>query len=145
MAKAAAAASPTKGKGKGAKEKKVKVKKVKRNVPRAILHVKSTFNNTIVTVTDLNGDTLAWDSSGSMGFKGSRKGTPFAAQRAGENVAEKVKKMGVREVEVRVQGPGAGRESAVRAIQQRGIDVKSIEDVTPLPHNGCRPKKKRRV
>src|SRR5690606_18258718 len=131
--------------GKGAKEKKVKVKKVKRNVPRAILHVKSTFNNTIVTVTDLNGDTLAWDSSGSMGFKGSRKGTPFAAQRAGENVAEKVKKMGVREVEVRVQGPGAGRESAVRAIQQRGIDVKSIEDVTPLPHNGCRPKKKRRV
>lgn len=131
--------------GKGAKEKKVKVKKVKRNVPRAILHVKSTFNNTIVTVTDLNGDTLAWDSSGSMGFKGSRKGTPFAAQRAGENVAEKVKKMGVREVEARVQGAGAGRESAVRAVQQRGIDVKSIEDVTPLPHNGCRPKKKRRV
>ncbi|MCB9893781.1 MAG: 30S ribosomal protein S11 [Planctomycetes bacterium] len=138
MAKAAAP-------GKGGKEKKVKVKKVKRNVPRAILHVKSTFNNTIVTVTDLNGDTLAWDSAGSMGFKGSRKGTPFAAQRAGENVAEKVKKMGVREVEVRVQGAGAGRESAVRAIQQRGIDVKSIEDVTPLPHNGCRPKKKRRV
>ncbi|MCA8915945.1 MAG: 30S ribosomal protein S11 [Planctomycetes bacterium] len=141
---AKAAASTAKG-GKGAKEKKVKVKKVKRNVPRAILHVKSTFNNTIVTVTDLNGDTLAWDSAGSMGFKGSRKGTPFAAQRAGENVAEKVKKMGVREVEVRVQGAGAGRESAVRAIQQRGIDVKSIEDVTPLPHNGCRPKKKRRV
>ena len=131
--------------GKGAKDKKVKVKKIKRNVPRAILHVKSTFNNTIVTVTDLNGDTLAWDSSGSMGFKGSRKGTPFAAQRAGENVAEKVKKMGVREVEARVQGAGAGRESAVRAVQQRGIDVKSIEDVTPLPHNGCRPKKKRRV
>lgn len=130
---------------KGGKEKKVKVKKIKRNVPRAVLHVKSTFNNTIVTVTDLNGDTLAWDSAGSMGFKGSRKGTPFAAQRAGENVAEKVKKMGVREVEVRVQGPGAGRESAVRAIQQRGIEVKSIEDVTPLPHNGCRPKKKRRV
>jgi small subunit ribosomal protein S11 len=143
MAKAAAAQAS--GKGKGAKEKKVKAKKIKRNVPRAILHVKSTFNNTIVTVTDLNGDTLAWDSAGSMGFKGSRKGTPFAAQRAGENVAEKVKKMGVREVEVRVQGPGAGRESAVRAIQQRGIDVKSIEDVTPLPHNGCRPKKKRRV
>ncbi|MCA8917798.1 MAG: 30S ribosomal protein S11 [Planctomycetes bacterium] len=141
MAKQAAG----KGGSKGGKDKKVKVKKIKRNVPRAILHVKSTFNNTIVTMTDLNGDTLAWDSSGSMGFKGSRKGTPFAAQRAGENVAEKVKKMGVREVEVRVQGPGAGRESAVRAIQQRGIDVKSIEDVTPLPHNGCRPKKKRRV
>lgn len=127
------------------KDKKVKVKKVKRNVPRAILHVKSTFNNSIVTITDLNGDTLAWDSSGSMGFKGSRKGTPFAAQRAGENVAEKVKKMGVREVEARVQGAGAGRESAVRAVQSRGIDVRSIEDVTPLPHNGCRPKKKRRV
>jgi small subunit ribosomal protein S11 len=143
---APAAAAPEKGKGKSAKgEKKVKVKKIKRNVPRAIIHVKSTFNNTIVTVSDLNGDTIAWDSAGSMGFKGSRKGTPFAAQRAGENVAEKVKKMGVREAEVRVQGPGAGRESAVRALQQRGIDVKSIEDVTPLPHNGCRPKKKRRV
>jgi small subunit ribosomal protein S11 len=145
---AAPGAAPAKEGGRGAKgvkEKKVKVKKIKRNVPRAIIHVKSTFNNTIVTVSDLNGDTIAWDSSGSMGFKGSRKGTPFAAQRAGENVAEKVKKMGVREAEVRVQGPGAGRESAVRAIQQRGIDVKSIEDVTPLPHNGCRPKKKRRV
>ncbi|MCF6227553.1 MAG: 30S ribosomal protein S11 [Planctomycetes bacterium] len=128
------------------KDKKPKKKAIKRNVPRAIMHVKSTFNNTIVTITDLNGDTLAWDSSGSMGFKGSRKGTPFAAQRAGESVAEKVKKMGVREVEVRVQGAGAGRESAVRGIQGRGgIDVKSIEDVTPLPHNGCRPKKKRRV
>jgi small subunit ribosomal protein S11 len=144
-APAGATSAPEKGKGKGRGDKKVKVKKIKRNVPRAIIHVKSTFNNTIVTVSDLNGDTIAWDSAGSMGFKGSRKGTPFAAQRAGENVAEKVKKMGVREVEVRVQGPGAGRESAVRAIQQRGIDVKSIEDVTPLPHNGCRPKKKRRV
>jgi small subunit ribosomal protein S11 len=143
---APAATAPEKGKGRPAKgEKKVKVKKIKRNVPRAIIHVKSTFNNTIVTVSDLNGDTIAWDSAGSMGFKGSRKGTPFAAQRAGENVAEKVKKMGVREAEVRVQGPGAGRESAVRALQQRGIDVKSIEDVTPLPHKGCRPKKKRRV
>ncbi|MCC6574508.1 MAG: 30S ribosomal protein S11 [Planctomycetes bacterium] len=131
--------------GKEGKEGKVKVKKVKRNVPRAIVHVKSTFNNTIVTITDLNGDTLAWDSAGSMGFKGSRKGTPFAAQRAGENVADKSKKMGVREVEVRVQGAGAGRDSAVRALQASGIEVKSIEDVTPLPHNGCRPKKRRRV
>jgi small subunit ribosomal protein S11 len=139
MAKQAAAA-----KG-GGKVKEKKAKKIKRSVPRALVHVKSTFNNTIVTVTDLNGDTIAWDSAGSMGFKGSRKGTPFAAQRAGENVAEKVKKMGVREVDVRVQGPGAGRESAVRAMQQRGVDVKSIEDVTPIPHNGCRPKKKRRV
>jgi small subunit ribosomal protein S11 len=148
MAKDQATAAPTKpGKsGKPGKEsKEKKAKKVKRNVPRAVVHVKSTFNNTIVTVTDLNGDTIAWDSAGSMGFKGSRKGTPFAAQRAGENVAEKVKKMGVREVDVRVQGPGAGRESAVRALQQRNIDVKSIEDVTPIPHNGCRPKKKRRV
>ncbi len=110
-------------------------------MPRAIAHVKSTFNNTIVTITDLNGDTLAWDSAGSMGFKGSRKGTPFAAQRAGENVADKAKKMGVREVECRVQGPGAGRDSACRALQASGIEVKSIEDVTPLPHNGCRPKK----
>lgn len=145
MAKQAATATkPAKG-GKGGKVKEKKVKKIKRSVPRALVHVKSTFNNTIVTVTDLNGDTIAWDSAGSMGFKGSRKGTPFAAQRAGENVAEKVKKMGVREVDVRVQGPGAGRESAVRAMQQRGVDVKSIEDVTPIPHNGCRPKKKRRV
>ncbi|MCC6465892.1 MAG: 30S ribosomal protein S11 [Planctomycetes bacterium] len=128
----------------GSKEKKA-ARKIKRNVPRAVVYVKSTFNNTIVTVTDLNGDTIAWDSAGSMGFKGSRKGTPFAAQRAGENVAEKIKKMGVREVEVLVQGPGAGRESAVRSMQGRGIEVKSIEDITPLPHNGCRPKKKRRV
>ncbi|MBK8208441.1 MAG: 30S ribosomal protein S11 [Planctomycetes bacterium] len=150
MAKAATAEAPAGGKPAGAADAKAdakekKAKKAKRTVPRAIVYVKSTFNNTIVTVTDLNGDTLAWDSAGSMGFKGSRKGTPFAAQRAGENVAEKVKKIGVREVEVRVQGPGAGRESAVRALQQRGIDVKSIEDVTPIPHNGCRPKKKRRV
>lgn len=147
-AKEGAAAKPPEtgaGAAKEGKEAKTKAKKVKRNVPRAIVHVKSTFNNTIVTVTDLNGDTLAWDSAGSMGFKGSRKGTPFAAQRAGENVADKSKKMGVREVEVRVQGAGAGRDSAVRALQASGIEVKSIEDVTPLPHNGCRPKKRRRV
>ena len=131
--------------GKEGRESKVKVKKIKRNVPRAIAHVRSTFNNTIVTITDLNGDTLCWDSAGSMGFKGSRKGTPFAAQRAGETCADKAKKMGVREVECRVQGPGAGRDSACRALQASGIEVKSIEDVTPLPHNGCRPKKKRRV
>ncbi len=137
--------SASKEGGKEGKESKVKVTKQKRNVPRAIAHVKSTFNNTIVTITDLNGDTLAWDSAGSMGFKGSRKGTPFAAQRAGENVADKAKKMGVREVECRVQGPGAGRDSACRALQASGIEVKSIEDVTPLPHNGCRPKKRRRV
>lgn len=144
-AKEAAAAPAAAKEGGPAKEAKVKVKKAKRNVPRAIAHIKSTFNNTIVTITDLNGDTLAWDSAGSMGFKGSRKGTPFAAQRAGENVADKAKKMGVREVECRVQGPGAGRDSVCRALQASGIEVKSIEDVTPLPHNGCRPKKRRRV
>lgn len=152
MAKQAEGAAPAapapagkEGGSRDAASKDKKARKIKRNVPRAVVYVKSTFNNTIVTVTDLNGDTIAWDSAGSMGFKGSRKGTPFAAQRAGENVAEKVKKMGVREVEVLVQGPGAGRESAVRAMQGRGIEVKSIEDITPLPHNGCRPKKKRRV
>lgn len=140
-----AAAAPAAKEGGASKDAKVKVKKAKRNVPRAIAHIKSTFNNTIVTITDLNGDTLAWDSAGSMGFKGSRKGTPFAAQRAGENVADKAKKMGVREVECRVQGPGAGRDSVCRALQASGIEVKSVEDVTPLPHNGCRPKKRRRV
>ncbi len=141
-----AAGAKDAGAGKeGGKEPKVKVKKAKRNVPRAIAHIKSTFNNTIITITDLNGDTLCWDSAGSMGFKGSRKGTPFAAQRAGENVADKAKKMGVREVECRVQGPGAGRDSACRGLQSSGIEVKSVEDVTPLPHNDCRPKKRRRV
>ena len=141
MAKQAAAGAPAKG----AKEKKVKVKKVKRNVPRAILHVKSTFNNTIVTMTDLNGDTLAWDSAGSMGFKGSRKGTPFAAQVAAQSAGNQAKDMGMRSVDVEVRGPGSGRESAIRALQASGIDIKSIRDVTPIPHNGCRPRKRRRV
>jgi small subunit ribosomal protein S11 len=105
----------------------------------------STFNNTVITVTDRNGDVLAWASAGSVGFKGSRKSTPFAAQRAAEISAERAQKFGIREVEVRVKGPGSGRESAIQALAQGGLLIKSIEDVTPLPHNGCRPRKKRRV
>ena len=120
-------------------------RRVRRSVTVAVAHIKSTFNNTVVTIADLNGDTLCWASAGTMGFKGSRKSTPFAAQRAAEVVAEKAQKMGVRAVEVRVKGPGSGRESAIRALQAAGLDIKSIEDVTPLPHNGCRPRKKRRV
>jgi small subunit ribosomal protein S11 len=120
-------------------------KKVKRNVAKGIVHVKASFNNTIVTITDANGETLAWDSAGTVGFKGARKSTPFAAQRAAEQCAIKVRKMGVSEVEVRISGPGSGRESAVTALQAAGLRISSIEDVTPLPHNGCRPAKKRRV
>jgi small subunit ribosomal protein S11 len=120
-------------------------KRIRRSVTVAIAHIKVTFNNTVVTIADLNGDTLCWASSGTLGFKGSRKSTPFAAQRAAESAAEKAQKMGVRQVEVRIKGPGSGRESAVRALQAAGLEIKSIEDVTPLPHNGCRPRKKRRV
>jgi small subunit ribosomal protein S11 len=120
-------------------------KKVRRNVPRAVVHVLASFNNTIVTFADPNGETLCWDSAGTIGFKGSRKSTPFAAQRAAERAAEKALKMGVREVDVRVKGPGTGRESAIRSLQARGLKIRAIEDVTPLPHNGCRPRKRRRV
>ena len=120
-------------------------RKVKRNVVKGIAHIKATFNNTIITITTPGGETLCWDSAGTIGFKGSRKSTPFAAQRAAENVADKAKKLGIREVEVRVKGPGSGRESAITALQAAGITIKSIEDVTPLPHNGCRPPKRRRV
>ena len=105
----------------------------------------ASFNNTIVTFADPNGETLCWDSAGTIGFKGSRKSTPFAAQRAAERAAEKALKMGVREVDVRVKGPGTGRESAIRSLQARGLKIRAIEDVTPLPHNGCRPRKRRRV
>ncbi len=121
------------------------VKKIKKLVPKAVAHIQASFNNTIITITDLNGDTLCWASSGTIGYKGSRKSTPFAAQKAAESAAEKAQKYGVREVEVKVNGPGAGREGAIRALQMSGLDVKMIEDVTPLPHNGCRPRKKRRV
>jgi len=122
-----------------------KVKKVRRGVAKAVAHVKATFNNTLVTITDGNGDVLCRDSAGTMGFKGSRKSTPFAAQRAAENAASKARKMGVVEVEVRVNGPGSGRESAISALQAAGLKIVSIEDVTPIPHNGCRPRKRRRV
>lgn len=120
-------------------------KKVKRHVSRAVAHITATFNNTTVTITDLNGDVLCWATAGTVGFKGSRKSTPFAAQRAAETCAEKAAKFGVREMEVRVKGPGSGRESAITGLQTAGISIKAIEDVTPLPHNGCRPPKKRRV
>ena len=122
-----------------------KKKKTRRNVGRAIAHVKASFNNTIVTVTDANGQVIAWDSAGTIGYKGSRKSTPYAAQRAAQKVSEKIRKMGVVELEVLVKGPGSGRESAIRSLAGSGIEVKSIEDRTPLPHDGCRPRKRRRV
>ena len=124
---------------------KSKKKKARRNVTRGVAHIQSTFNNTIVTITDSTGDVLCWASSGTVGFKGSRKSTPFAAQRAAEVCADKATKFGLKEIEVKVKGPGSGRESAVTALQQAGLHVKAIEDVTPLPHNGCRPPKRRRV
>jgi small subunit ribosomal protein S11 len=124
---------------------KVKKKKIRRNVNKGIAYIKASFNNTIVTMTDAAGDVICWATAGTVGFKGSRKSTPFAAQRAAETVAEKASKVGVREVEVRVKGPGAGRESAITGLQASGMSIKSIEDVTPLPHNGCRPPKRRRV
>lgn len=124
---------------------KAKKKRVRRNVIRGIAHIKATFNNTIVTMSDVNGEVLCWATAGTSGFKGSRKSTPFAAQRAAETVAEKSAKMGMKEIEVRVNGPGSGRESAITGLQSSGITVRSIEDVTPLPHNGCRPRKRRRV
>jgi len=124
---------------------KSKRRKVRRNVTRAVAHIKATFNNTTVTITDLNGDVLCWATAGTSGFKGSRKSTPFAAQRAAETCAERAAKFGVKEIEVRVKGPGSGRESAITGLQSSGITIRAIEDVTPLPHNGCRPPKRRRV
>ncbi|MCE5327850.1 MAG: 30S ribosomal protein S11 [Planctomycetaceae bacterium] len=122
-----------------------KSKKAKRSVAKGIVHVKATFNNTLVTITDMDGEVLVTESAGTVGFKGSRKSTPFAAQRAAEQAAGKARKMGLNEVEVRVKGPGSGRESAVTSLQAAGLRIISIEDVTPIPHNGCRPRKKRRV
>jgi small subunit ribosomal protein S11 len=127
-----------------ADDKKAK-KGAKKNVTKAVAHIKASFNNTIITFTDKAGGALCWRTAGAIGYKGSRKSTPFAAQRAAEEVAIAAKKMGVREIDVRVNGPGSGRESAIRALKASGLDIRSIEDVTPLPHNGCRPKKKRRV
>src|SRR6201993_11747 len=126
-------------------KKKSFKKKEKRTVPTGLVHVQASFNNTIITITDPVGNVLAWSSSGSLGFRGSRKGTPFAAQQASLTAANKTKEYGLRFVEVRVSGPGAGRESAVRALATVGIEVKSIKDRTPIPHNGCRPPKRRRV
>jgi len=120
-------------------------KKVRKGVTRGIAFVSSTFNNTIVTITDLDGATLSWASAGTMGFKGARKSTPFAAGRAAEKAASEARKHGMLEIEVRVKGPGAGREQAILNLQHAGLKVTGIEDTTPLPHNGCRPPKKRRV
>lgn len=122
-----------------------RARRAKRTVPEGIAHVRATFNNTIVTITDQQGLVVAWSSAGSVGFKGSRKGTPFAAQMAAEACARKAADLGMRSVVVHVKGPGGGRESAVRALQAAGLNVLSIKDVTPIPHNGCRPPKRRRV
>ena len=139
MAKAASAAGDKKG-----KTKKFK-KKERKHIPHGLVHVQASFNNTIVTISDPTGNTVSWKSSGSLGFRGSRKGTPFAAQQAAMNAANQARDHGMRSVDVRVSGPGSGRESAVRALSASGLDVRSIKDVTPVPHNGCRPPKRRRV
>ena len=120
-------------------------KREKKNVPEGIAHIQSTFNNTIVTITDLTGNVISWASSGMSGFKGSRKGTPFAAQMAAESAVKKAKEQGLRSIRVYVKGPGSGRESALRALQAAGLTISLIRDVTPIPHNGCRPPKKRRI
>jgi small subunit ribosomal protein S11 len=120
-------------------------RKVKKNIPTGVVHIRSTFNNTLVTITDVNGNTVAWASSGIRGFRGSRKSTPFAAQLAADQAARTAQEHGMNTVAIRVSGPGAGRESALRAIQAAGMRVTSIKDVTPIPHNGCRPPKRRRV
>ena len=124
---------------------KAKKRKTRRNVSRAVVHIKATFNNTTVTITDARGNTVSWGSAGKAGFKGSKKSTPFAATVAAEQVAREAMTLGVRRVHVRVQGPGSGRESAIQALATAGLQVKSIKDVTPIPHNGCRPPKRRRV
>lgn len=120
-------------------------KKARRSVTVGVAHIKATFNNTVITIADTKGETLCWSSAGTCGFKGSRKSTPFAGQMSAQQVAEKAVKFGMKEVDVKVKGPGSGRESAITALQAAGLKIKSIEDVTPLPHNGCRPKKRRRV
>jgi small subunit ribosomal protein S11 len=122
-----------------------KKKKIRRSVVKGIAHIKATFNNTMITITDVNGETLCWDSAGTVGFKGARKATPFAASRAAEKVAIKAKRMGMREIEVHVRGPGSGREPAVTSLKANGLTISAVEDHTPIPHNGCRPRKRRRV
>ncbi len=125
--------------------RKVKKKKVRKDVGFGVAYVQSTFNNTIITITDHQGNTLCWATSGTAGFKGARKGTPFAAQLAAKEASAKARQFGVRYVDVKVKGPGAGRESAIRALQSDGLEIKSIRDITPIPHNGCRVRKRRRV
>ncbi|MEK7334548.1 MAG: 30S ribosomal protein S11 [Candidatus Binatota bacterium] len=126
-------------------EKAARKKKGKKNIAEGVVHIHSTFNNTIVTVTDYQGNVISWSSAGTMGFKGSRKGTPFAAQQAADNAAKKAMDHGMRSVQVFVRGPGVGRESALRSLQAAGFNISMIKDVTPIPHNGCRPPKRRRV
>jgi small subunit ribosomal protein S11 len=139
MAKAAAAATG------GKKEKNGAKKKEKRIVPHGVAHIQASFNNTVVAISDPEGNILCWSSAGRIGFKGSRKGTPFAAQVAAQSAGNTAKDLGMRSLDVEVRGPGAGRESAIRALSAAGVEVKSIRDVTPIPHNGCRPRKRRRV
>jgi small subunit ribosomal protein S11 len=134
--KAGAKAAPAAKRGRG---------KEKKNVPVAVAHIHATFNNTIITITDMQGNVLSWSSAGCLAFKGSRKGTPFAAQMAAQAAGNAAKEHGVRSLEVRVKGPGSGRESSIRALQSIGMEIKAIKDVTPIPHNGCRPPKRRRV
>lgn len=142
MGKSAAAAAPATSAPAG---KAAPKKKVRRGVTRGIAHIKATFNNTLITITDMAGETISWASAGTVGFKGARKSTPFAAGRAAERAANEAKRHGLQEIEVRVQGPGAGREQAILNLQNAGLRVLGIEDKTPLPHNGCRPPKRRRV
>ncbi|ACA99045.1 MULTISPECIES: 30S ribosomal protein S11 [Cyanophyceae] len=128
-----------------ARQKKGSPKKVKKNIPNGVAHIQSTFNNTIVTISDTKGDAVSWSSAGASGFKGAKKGTPFAAQTAADNAARRAMEQGMRQIEVMVSGPGAGRETAIRALQAAGLEITLIRDVTPIPHNGCRPPKRRRV
>ena len=132
----------TKGKGKKAVSRK---RREKKNIERGAAHIRSSFNNTMVTITDVNGNAISWASAGGLGFRGSRKSTPFAAQMASETAAKAAMEHGLRTVEVFVKGPGSGREAAIRALQSAGLDITLIKDVTPIPHNGCRPPKRRRV
>ena len=125
--------------------KKSGKKKKAKHVPKGIAHITATFNNTIITITDLDGNVISWGSAGAAGFKGSRKSTPFAAQIASDKAAKKAQECGMKDIEVLIKGPGSGREAAVRALQTGGLHVKSIKDITPIPHNGCRPPKRRRV
>lgn len=130
---------------KNKKKKSRKRKKVKRNIEKGQAHIKSTFNNTIVSITDEEGKVIAWSSAGKVGYEGSRKSTPFAAQLAAENAADEAKEMGLKEIEIYVKGPGSGRESAIRTLESAGLNITLIKDITPIPHNGCRPPKRRRI